>query len=758
MKKSSVQTVLDAANFAIQTLETNDEQVQATINASVALAPVTFPRILGDDLSSIPGTSGAVENDISYYIPNNSLLQLLRLESGTWEDFMPTIPLNTTREVASIDALKSKLPLYDEFTLSISYGFKKRDGLGGEYYWDEDSIICEDGINVVKSIVVGYTGVGRWHRVETISHELYKKNIPSPTYKTPYIISADDIELQDATLRTYKTKIFLPAGRIAVGAIIPNSDDNDDVDITVGATTKTRTFSKLGLSNLTSSYYESGEIFEIATAGVYDVELDGSGDATEFYGIIIRIADPFSGIVEDQGSYTHCNPVACVYDGKHYQLHKEIYSGDSYLSIDGEPWGRVFTGAFWNEKYHYGGAIFSHPNGIVVANCEHVRPIMEVKFAPLGNFDNLTSSYNPCQASASVTYCHGVSLDNGELLLLTRGYDVEDTYEVNNSALVYRIKDIENIDSGSPSTSHTVDLIAQETAYYPRRLFKTVDKNDEEIVCVAWGRRNVASSASGDLDWTGTAAAIFYPNRGSFGEWYSLKYVAANSNAALGTNQTPRFSTAQEGNFPTDAAGGIKCVDGAADTERYPFTGVIFEVDTFPSNAKLLTAFIDKVDEVADQGDDEAETNKFSPCTIRWMVQTASARYLSPGDFNSVHVASPNSYRVEGSMVWKDNDPTTDIAYLIISNRGTRTINNSLGEEVNIYYDWGATEFLVFEIDDPISTSPNFKLIDKIDFGGQFTTGFVAPVEGKANTFVLQRAINMIHGSHAQCETIIYEV
>jgi hypothetical protein len=323
---------------------------------------------------------------------------------------------------------------------------------------------------------------------------------------------------------------------------------------------------------------------------------------------------------------------------------------------------------------------------------------------------------------------------------------------------MYRISNVENIDSGSPSTSHTADLIAQGAAYYPRSLYKTVDSNDEEIVCVAWGRRNVAASASGDLDWTGSAAAIFYPNRGIYGQWYTLKNVAANTNNALGTNATPRFSSAQESNSPTNAAGGIKCVDGATDTERYPFTGVVWEVDTFPSNAKLLTAFIDKVDEVADQGDDEAETNKFSSSQIRWMVHSASSRFLSPNDFNPALISTPNSYRVEGSMVWKDNDPSTDIAYLIISNRGTRTINNSLGEEVNIYYDWGATEFLVFKITDPISSDPEFELIDKIDFGGNYTTGFVTPLQGTTNTFVMQRALNMIHGSHAQCDTVIYKV
>lgn len=769
LKYESVQEVLDSAgqatdnaNDAISGLQTNDQQVQDAISEALLQSDVD-PDYVSYEVGTEPDPAGAVTDDtIGAYFTSDGILIKVEWDGSEWIEIGEPISTkkyvddkNSLSSVVNISSLKNVVPINGHSVTVANFKFAG-DGFGGNYIWKENSFATVDGVNVIETSLGGYAG--RWIRSDKLSEDDINLILSTPTYKTPYIITEDDVLVQDSSQQTFKTKVYLPAGRIAVGATIPVLDDGDSVSITIGDTTKVRDFEDVGLSNLSSDYFESGEVFDVATAGVYDVEVDGSSDGTLLYGIIIRVPDPYSGIVEDQGSYTHCYPVCTQHNGSYYRLHKEIYSGDSYLSIDGQPWGKIFNGTFWNEKYHYGGAIFSHPDGIVVADCEHVRPIMNVKFAPLGDFDNLTSTYEVAQATTEVTYCHGVSLDNGDVLLLTRGYDVEDGNEVNNSALLYRISNIDNIDSGSPATSHTADVIAQGSSYYPRSIYKTEDNTGKEIVCCAWGRRNSAASASGDLDWTGVAAAIFYPNEGTHGEWYTLANSPANENSALGTNASPRFSGTQASNFPQSSPSGIKVVDGADDTERYAFTGVIWEVDTFPSSAKLLTAIIDKVDEVADQGDDEAETNKYGNCQIRWLVQTGTNRYLSPGDFNPPSIPTPNSYRVEGALIWKNNDPSTDISYLIISDRRERLPINRLNEEVNLYYDWGATIFKVYEIDDPIGLSPEFTLIDRLILNGDYTSGFITQVEGAENRFIIQKAVNELHDSHRQTESIDYKI
>lgn len=80
----------EAAKVAAELAETNakasEEQALASANA---LSAVTFDRgFSGDnDLTVVPTTTGATEGDISWYLPNNDSFQIIRLESGVWQDF-----------------------------------------------------------------------------------------------------------------------------------------------------------------------------------------------------------------------------------------------------------------------------------------------------------------------------------------------------------------------------------------------------------------------------------------------------------------------------------------------------------------------------------------------------------------------------------------------------------------------------------------------------------------------------------------------
>ena len=88
IKKEAFEEVVDA-------LETNDAQVQSTINTASALAVVDLQRgFVGDnDLDQLPPTGGSSEGDLSWYLSGNKVFQLIQLDSGSWVDFSK--PLKT---------------------------------------------------------------------------------------------------------------------------------------------------------------------------------------------------------------------------------------------------------------------------------------------------------------------------------------------------------------------------------------------------------------------------------------------------------------------------------------------------------------------------------------------------------------------------------------------------------------------------------------------------------------------------------------
>lgn len=92
----------EAFEAVVNALQTNDDLVQETITDSqeavaqleaamatvASLTPVTFQRGFAgdDDLTVVPVTAGAVEDDISWFL-DRGLFKLIRLESGSWEEF-----------------------------------------------------------------------------------------------------------------------------------------------------------------------------------------------------------------------------------------------------------------------------------------------------------------------------------------------------------------------------------------------------------------------------------------------------------------------------------------------------------------------------------------------------------------------------------------------------------------------------------------------------------------------------------------------
>ncbi len=82
IKKEAFEAVVDV-------LQTNDAQVQSTINTASALAAVDLQRgFVGDnDLDQLPPVGGSADGDLSWYLSNNKVFQLIQLSSGSWVDF-----------------------------------------------------------------------------------------------------------------------------------------------------------------------------------------------------------------------------------------------------------------------------------------------------------------------------------------------------------------------------------------------------------------------------------------------------------------------------------------------------------------------------------------------------------------------------------------------------------------------------------------------------------------------------------------------
>lgn len=96
----------EAFEEVVEALQTNDAQVQSTINTASALAAVDLQRgFVGDnDLDQLPPTGGSSNDDISYYLKNNKTFQLIQLVGGSWEDFGK--PLTTSPNPPLSDGLK----------------------------------------------------------------------------------------------------------------------------------------------------------------------------------------------------------------------------------------------------------------------------------------------------------------------------------------------------------------------------------------------------------------------------------------------------------------------------------------------------------------------------------------------------------------------------------------------------------------------------------------------------------------------------
>lgn len=157
LKKSSVEQAKSAFEAALDNLQTNDQQVQTSIAAASTLSPITFNRgFSGDnDLNVVPTTSGAVDDDISWYLKEDSF-QLIRLESGVWADWgLPIATKKLVDDKASL--LQADIDDLEASQQAGAIGFEDKATMDADTTRDEGTIAV-----VTNDATASNNGYYRW--------------------------------------------------------------------------------------------------------------------------------------------------------------------------------------------------------------------------------------------------------------------------------------------------------------------------------------------------------------------------------------------------------------------------------------------------------------------------------------------------------------------------------------------------------------------------------------------------------------------
>lgn len=563
-----------------------------------------------------------------------------------------------------------------------------------------------------------------------------------PVIDALHIADQAAVAAQDSTRKSYTQTVNLPAGRIAVGVVAHVTDHGRSVTISVGGTSEPLVLNKANLANLGSSYFEDGTVFDVGVAGNTQVTVT-AGSGMEIHGVVVRRPDPVSGIVEDNDFAVHCSPLAAMYNGKRYQIHGEIYTGRRHVSIDGVPAGEVFGGIRddHNEHYHDGGAVLALPDGVLFAQVGHGQPYVYLRYAPNGDLGQLSPERRLGGSLSSLTYIHMLALNDGSVLILTRG----DTSGSAQNAIMWRLTNPTQL--GTQNASATLDVILRANGgrWYPRAFHRMTD-GANEVVGVMWNWRTGA-------DWRTMHAALFAPHVGPVGRWYALDGDRASVRDSLGTESSPRFSSALAQEY-THSSNGIRLIgSNGAGNQRYIPATALFRVTQWPDAGTPARA-----DFAALYADKGGSSTIYGPSKATYFVVKDGNRYSSASDFDFPDpIETSNSYRYSASLRWEDDRESTNRAVLVVTERGTHQTTNRYGEETDLYYDWGSpTKLSVYTIEAPLTMNPVFALSDTIPVESTYSSAFITPVQNAPNTILYQRADNELHPTHRQGQRVFY--
>jgi len=552
-----------------------------------------------------------------------------------------------------------------------------------------------------------------------------------------HIAWSDDITAYDATQFSYQFQVDIAqTGRHAIGVMTHQGNDGDSFRLSVdGVEHETRVFDGDQLAVKFGDYFEDGFVVDFTTTGTKTILIESVGDAAEIRGVIVREPDSVSGIVEDQGTATHCNPLRCEYGGAVYSTHIEMYTGAHFLVKDGELQGQIFSGisADYNERYHNGAFVCAISTGVVVGQVGHNATGLYVKFLPNGDYASATSAYHAQPSTTEMTYSQVQPLLDDRVCVLTRVID-------KLPALVI-LSDLDQIDGTGASS--TLDIIYDNGSLwtYPKGMEYARNGNTEVLSCLFNDR-------DGLVAWEAVNAALFCPQEGAHGKWYTLDGVEATNNTALGTTGTPRFNATMSSE--QTGSGGIKVLDLFGGSQRYALTGLT-NISQWPSGAtpakgKLFVIWCDSPG---------GGLTEYNTSNIRFAIQDEGTRSVD-SVFNALPTndmlgLSPWNYRINAAAVF-ENDIQTNDMLLAVEDRRFGEVGSGHGpdfERTNNYYDWGANELVVLRVANPHDhTSITFAEEKRVVMSAPLRGGFVSI--GGQNRFVYQTGENQLHATHRQ--------
>ena len=560
---------------------------------------------------------------------------------------------------------------------------------------------------------------------------------------------AADIAAQDATKQQYDATVLVTSGkRYALGVVALATDDGDDIRFSVdtggGFTViQTRMINVDNLANVASDYFEDGVIWEATATGSVTIRVAVVTGTATIEGVIIREPDSASGVVEDQGSATHCSPLATIYDSERYQIHCEMYTGNLHLSKDGVAQGKVIDAptADYNERYHNGGCVVTLSTGILVCQVGHNESQIRMKYLPGGVLASASAERTIGGGSSSFTYIQAVALADDTVVMVVRGTD-----SGGQIAAAWILTNATDLVANTPTAVE--DVLFDDQAY-PRSIAVQDDGAGNEVVCVLF------AGTAGVGQWRRAWGVLYAHEIGSVGEWYNLNGIDATVQNARGTNASPRFNSTMSGAMTS--AGGIRVLGDPLTGQRYMLETALWEVTQFAEegvqNAKaaVMFAFVDSR---------AADAQTYGLSAIRFGIQfEGNERKISPQDFQEPQrwLEDPNGLRQSASLRWLDDDPTTDEAILIITDRATRLVSsNNYGEQTSLYYDWGGQTIKRFRIADPL-TAPVFTLNETYTAQGDETSAFISDVAGEPNVFIYQSGDNELHPTHRQTQHVVID-
>lgn len=543
----------------------------------------------------------------------------------------------------------------------------------------------------------------------------------------PAIVLENDLE----SATSHRQAVTVSSSGWGLVSFVHNNADPNSAGATVtvqaaGAKNRATTASASGYVNRLSEYVENAaDLFTFPFAGTFMTQVSVDAPA-ELKGVAVRF-EPDYGVIPLYGHSFHCDPTRIVHLGDTWQVYTGMdVRGAVSITKNGTVLFTDYSAAVsrnGDDVYHMGSVLAPMPAGVAVFITEHNGEIKVAYIADDGSTTSLAWA-DVVSSGGDATYARVVADDAGTVYVLTRG-----TQDGSNGSgcAVYHVSDIP---TGTPT------VVYDQLGHDGFRQYPTHIELTDGLIAMAWTGA-----------WSYGFAAVYDV---SADKWYDLSKTQRGGNSK-GDDTTPRFDATEW--TTTQAAGtGLRIYGGSNST--YLATAIFDLTDWTNTHGAAAFLFSESAGSI----------NEYATTTMRWVIQDGANTYVSGTDFDQPADWTCNSWRVFAKALWKDDDPTTGIAYLVMIDHDDReaggNYDTALPTGYTPYYDMGGRRIRVYKITNPTDyTAITFTLVETVSVTGSddLTAGFVRSVPGSANTFTWQEAVNELTEFKRQTDDVLYE-